>query len=163
MKRLFLSQLVGLISATYETRDIKVSSNYSTWEGVFFDYGGIPTKKGVYDVPGRISSISLYWKNKVHTGSKEQELHISFDQVKVGFCYHNKKPYFTPVGSIYLYHGDNCNDHTYFIYYLIGNEVDIIDDLGVVGASDKIGRKSLCNLSAAKHRHNQFNGLDDEF
>lgn len=151
MKRLLLSQLIGLISATWETKRITAD--------VPFTRINIPNEDGIHSI--FCGSFTIKWENKVHCGSKEQELWLSCNKVKAEHCGENQ--IITPICYAYLYMGDNCNEYTVFLYKLMGDETAIIDDIGVFESNGKIGRRSLLNLSPSKHRHNQVNGIEETY
>lgn len=108
--------------------------------------------------------ITLRWKNKnIHCGQQDQYICISFDKAVVPDArMHIRNP--EAHGRIYYYFGDNCNDYTMFIYSFMGNETDIIDDLGLVGYPKRNpGRKSVCGMSASRYLSDIVNGRDESY
>jgi hypothetical protein len=47
----------------------------------------------------------------------------------------------------YYFNGDNCNDYTRFLYKIMADNVDIVDDLGITGHGAEIGRKSISKIN----------------
>lgn len=162
MKQIMLSQLIGLISATWETNDIKADSSYPPWN-TLLKCRGLPPDGGAYMLADR-PRITLRWKNKnIHCGQQDQYICISFDKAVVPDArMHIRNP--EAHGRIYYYFGDNCNDYTMFIYSFMGNETDIIDDLGLVGYPKRNpGRKSVCGMSASRYLSDIVNGRDESY
>lgn len=161
MKQIMLSQLIGLISATWETKKIIAHASILSWDDLF-DYKGLPKDGGTYDLKNR-PLLYLRWSNNIHCGQKEQEIGISFNKAVVPdarMAVRNPEAH----GHVFYYHGDNCNDYTMFLYSFMGNETDIIDDLGIIGYPKRHpGRKSVCGMSAHQYRSDVVNKRDPSY
>lgn len=162
MKQIMLSQLIGLISATWETNNIIADTSAHQWS-TMFKSKGLPSEGGTYALNDR-PSITLRWKNKnIHCGPPDQYICITFDEAAVPdarMYIRNPEAH----GHIYYYFGDNCNDYTMFLYSFMGSKTDVIDDLGLIGYAERNpGRKSVCGLSAHQYLSDTVNGRNEAY
>jgi|GEM_PF-5117401 len=117
IRQILLSQLVAMIKVGYDANRI-TASGAAIWRDE--------------DSPDEPYNLVLYWKNKIHCGQKDMSFCMTLDG--------KYKDY--PVLHAYYFAGDNCNDHTRFLYEIIANEIQVLDDLGIVGGQIS-NRKSL--------------------
>ena len=119
--KMLLSQVIALIRVSFNTKGIKISNC------------GLIYSADKYD-----GSFSIKWKrgNGI-CGHEMMYLYFSYDHTEEN--YRGKRV----VLKIYLFDGDSCNERTQWIYFLIGNQIEIVDDIGLCGSCDKYHNKRL--------------------
>lgn len=124
-----MSQLIGLISASHETNKIQIKDGDLAWRCGKID-----------EVHIGEHSLSIKWDRGSGYGSQDPHLCLSLVRMEKG--HFNNKYFFTA----YYYYGDNCNDRTRFLYKIMADEIEILDDLGIVGHGGEIGKTYLTKL-----------------
>lgn len=132
---ILLSQLVGLISATFETKKIQIHSGVLAW------YTGSVEKTSELNN----GILSIRWARGTGTGCDMPCLYMSVSGFRESCLFKRI------VLHAYYYVGDNCNERTRFLYWLMADDVDIIDDLGICGHGSEIGKTYLTRLSANEY------------
>lgn len=136
MKSILFSQLVGLISASFETKKIQLYSGDISWRKYTDKID--PIEKGQH-------TLSIKWDKGSRSGCNEQHLYLSLDKSETSY---RSTDY---IYRAYHYEGDNCNDGTRFLYKIMADEVAIIDDLGITKHGSEIGKTYLTKLSAQQY------------
>lgn len=116
-----LSQVIAMIKASFDTKAVLSSGGDIWWR----EPENIDTESS--------HSFSIKWKRGRCCGSEEMSLYFSLEDIRAKY---NRKQALLEMDKeyvfhIYLFRGDNCNDRTQFLYWLMGNQIDIIDDLGL--------------------------------
>lgn len=112
--RVMLSQVFALIKVSFNTSRITISDC-----GLVYD-----SEKGGF--------FSVKWKRgKGIFGHEMMYLYFSYHHTEED--YRGKRA----VLRIYLFDGDSYNDRTQWIYFLLGNQIEIVDDIGLCGSGDK--------------------------
>ena len=134
---ILMSQLIGLISASNETNRVQINS------GDMALLVGSPEEIMAKECNGM---LSISWARGTGFGCKTPCLYMKVRDLK-------KSPssYQRFVLRAYHYEGDNCNERTRFLYGLMADDVDIIDDLGICGHGSEIGKTYLTKLSANEY------------
>lgn len=127
---IMMSQLIALISASNETTKIRLSCGSAL-------YANPPSARQF--IPHGLSFVIKWDRGEGH-GQKEPYLCLSCIRCKEGSLYNEY------IYHAYYYQGDNCNSRTRFLYGLMADEVEIIDDLGITGHGYEIGKMSLTKL-----------------
>ena len=132
-----LSQLLALIAVSGSVKQIKLCDGDLVWR-----------KMETVDVTKNSHSVGIRWKRGEFFGSEVQSLHMTLRDLRKPYAWENHKDnrFYEPILRAYYYCGDNCNRRTKFIYEIIGNEIDIIDDIGVVGNGGEYERKNLLKI-----------------
>lgn len=134
MKRIMLSQLLALIAVSFDTKKVRGSYGILNW---------VKTKSEALH-----HCLTLIWKRGRCCGIENMQICMILDR------FDSAKPIF----RAYYFDGDNCNDRTRFIYECMANETDIVDDIGIVGAGEKITRRTNL-LKINPHDSETFNAL----
>lgn len=137
--KVMLSQVLAMIKVSFDTKAI-MAQNGDLW---FMKPENILLTSS--------HSFSIKWKRGRVCGSETMSLHFSLEDIRPKYHHaklpleESKKEY---VFRIYNFNGDNCNDRTQFIYWLMGNQIDIIDDLGICSLYDpKFSKKHLDKIN----------------
>ena len=136
-KDINLSQLLALIAVSGSVKKIEMRDGDLFWR-----------KMDTVDVAKNSHSISISWKQSEFFGSENQYLCMSLDELRKPYPWekHEDNRFYEPILHVYYYYGDNCNSRTKFLYEIIGNEIDIIDDIGLVGNGGEYKRKNLLKI-----------------
>lgn len=118
MKRILLSQLLALIKVSFDTKSVTVYPNSVIWA------------KKPDDAIG--NQIELRWKRGQTCGSPEMWLCLQCERFEKG----------KPIFNAYYFNGDNCNDRSRFLYFLMAEDTDIIDDIALTGANEDVKRRT---------------------
>ena len=137
IKDINLSQLLALIAVSGSVKQIKMSGGDLAWRA-----------DDNIDVTKNSHSIILRWKRSEFCGSEQQELCMQLRDMRKPYPWekHKDNRFYEPVFHAYYYRGDNCNRRTKFLYEIMGNEIDIIDDIGLVGNGGEYARKNLLKI-----------------
>lgn len=130
MNKILFSQLIALISASFETNKIQIRDGYLAW-------CNRPIKE---DELEHSHNLSIKWKR---SGYIDCYLCMTLD----GRLNKNSSSFYDDYYfSAFYFYGDNCHDRTRFLFELMANETMIIDDLGIVEHGGEIGKTYLTNL-----------------
>ena len=132
---ILMSQLVALIAASHETDKVQIADGELAWREEPIDATGY-------------KAISIKWNKGKGSGSAYPFLWMVLKDVRERSGSSSKEY----VLGAYCYNGDNCNERTRFIYGLMADDVDIIDDLGIIGHAKEIGETYLTKLSPTEYR-----------
>ncbi len=137
IKDINLSQLLAMIAVSGSVKKIGMRDGDLFWRGM-----------DTVDVTENSHSISIGWKRGDFFGSEYQYLCMMLDDLRKPYAWekHKDNRFYEPILHAYYYQGDNCNRRTKFIYEIIGNEIDIIDDIGLVGNKGEYKRKNLLKI-----------------
>lgn len=137
IKDINLSQLLALIAVSGSVKQIKMRDGDLFWR----------TMDSV-DVTENSHTISIEWKRGQFFGSERQYIYMQLQELRKPYAWekHSDNRFYMPILKAYYYQGDNCNDRTKFIYEIIGNEIEIIDDIGIVGNGGEYQRKNLLKI-----------------
>ena len=137
IKEINLSQLLALIAVSGSVKQIKMRDGDLVWRSM----------ENV-DVQTNSHTISLWWKKGEYCGSDTQYICMKMDELRKPYAWesHADNRFYEPILHAYYYQGDNCNRRTRFIYEIIGNQIDIIDDIGLVGNAGEYERKNLLKI-----------------
>lgn len=137
IKDINLSQLLALIAVSGSVKQIKANDGDLIWK----DWKSI-------DVTDNSHTVSIKWKRCEYFGSENQYLCMTLRDLRKPYPWecHSDNRFYEPILHAYYYQGDNCNKRTKFIYEIIGNEIDIIDDIGLVGSGGEYKRKNLLKI-----------------
>lgn len=131
---ILMSHLIALISASHETKNVQL------------DGGDLAYIEGLSAAAtAHFGVLSIKWKRGTGCGCETPRLYMQ----SVGTRKGNSYPRI--VLRAYYYQGDNCNERTRFLYWLMADDVDIIDDLGICGHGSEIGKTYLTKLSANEY------------
>lgn len=129
MSKILFSQLIGLISASFETNKVQIRDGYLAW------CNRPMTDKDLE----KSHSLSIKWKR---SGYIDCYLCMSLNgKLKKSSSFYDD--YYL---TAYYFNGDNCNSRTRFLFKLMADEIMIIDDFGIVGHGGEIGKTSLTKL-----------------
>ena len=133
-----LSQMLAMIAVSGNIKKIKTGSGnlaWSKWEEVD------PTKDSY--------TIDITWDRGEYCGSDNQYICMALQEIRKPYPHerHKDNRFYEPILHAYYYRGDNCNRNTKFIYEIIGNEIDIIDDIGLVGNGGEYRNKNLLKIN----------------
>ena len=131
---ILLSHLIGLISVSHETKNVQLAGG---------DLAYIAGLSAAVTAPFGV--LHIKWKRG--TGSGCEIPHLSMKSAGV----RENNSYSKIVLRAYYYQGDNCNERTRFLYWLMADDVDIIDNLGICGHGSEIGKTYLTKLSAYEY------------
>ena len=149
IKDILLSQLLALISVSGSVKQIKLRDGDLVWRA-----------DDSIDCSNNSHHVSIKWKRSKYCGSENQYLCMTLQTMRKPYEWcEDKKKYYKPVLKAYYYEGDNCNSHTKFIYEIIGNEIEIIDDIGLVGNGGTYERKNLLNIDPYQVYYDKVNCL----
>lgn len=132
-----LSQLLAIIAVSGSVKRIELSDGDLVWR-----------KMESVDVTRNSHMVSIQWKRSQFCGSDIQRLCMMLEDMRLPYrCFDStrcdSKRFLEPVFHAYYYEGDNCNQKTRPIYECIANNIDIIDDIGLVGNGGTYKRKNL--------------------
>ena len=132
-----LSQLLAIIAVSGSVKRIELSDGDLVW-----------LKMESVDVTRNSHVVSIQWKRSQFCGSDIQRLCMMLEDMRIPYRWFdsircNSKRFLEPVFHAYYYEGDNCNQKTRPIYECIANNIDIIDDIGLVGNGRSYKRKNL--------------------
>lgn len=137
IREINLSQLLAVIAVSGSVKRIEVCDGDLVWQ-----------KMETVDVTKHSHTVSVQWKRSKFCGSEIQRLCMILDDMREPYRWfdatttHSKR-FLEPVLHAYYYDGDNCNEKTRPIYECIANDIDIIDDIGLVGNGGAYKRKNL--------------------
>lgn len=134
MRRIMLSQLLALIAVSFDTKKVTVSYGILNWA---------KTKREALN-----HGLTLLWKRGRCCGRESMRICMILDRFDSS----------EPIFRAYYFEGDNCNDRTRFIYKCLANETAIVDDIGIVGADERITRRTNL-LKINPHDSETFNAL----
>ena len=137
IKDINLSQLLAMIAVSGSVKQIKMRDGdlfYRDWKNI--------------DVTDNSHSISIGWKRSEFFGSENQYLCMQLQEIRKPYAWekHTDNRFYEPILHAYYYFGDNCNRRTKFLYEIMGNEIDIIDDIGLIGNGGEYNRKNLLKI-----------------
>ena len=132
-----LSQLLAIIAVSGSVKRIELSDGDLVW-----------LKMESVDVTRNSHVVSIQWKRSQFCGSDIQRLCMMLEDMRIPYRWFdsircNSKRFLEPVFHAYYYEGDNCNQKTRPISECIANNIDIIDDIGLVGNGGSYKRKNL--------------------
>ena len=137
IKDINLSQLLALIAVSGSVKKIEMCDGDLCWR-----------KMGTVDVTKNSHSVRISWEKSNYFGSENQYLCMQLQELRKPYPWEKYKDnrFHEPILHAYYYRGDNCNSRTKFLYEIIGNEIDIIDDIGLVGNGGEYERKNLLKI-----------------
>lgn len=126
IRQILFSQLVAMIKVSFNTKKI------TACDGTLTFMAENRLKNGM---SGQM--LRIKWKRGQRCSGREtMYLCMSLqEKSKQGYILH-----------AYYFDGDNCNMQTRFLYEVMANEIDIVDDLGIVGYGIDY-RKNLININ----------------
>ena len=132
-----LSQVLAMIAVSGSVKQIKVRDGDLAWR-----------KWKKIDVTDNSHCVTIEWKRSEFFGSERQFLCMQLQEMRKPYAWekHEDNRFYEPILHAYYYEGDNCNSRTKFLYEIIGNEIDIIDDIGLVGNGGEYDRKNLLRI-----------------
>ena len=139
VKDINLSQLLALIEVSGNVKQIKMTGGDLTWR-----------KWKDIDVTKNSHTITIGWKRSNFRGSENQYLCMTLKNLRKPYAWesHKDNRFYEPILSAYYYEGDNCNKNTKFLWEIIGNSIEIIDDIGLVGNGGEYQRKNLLKINS---------------
>lgn len=123
-----LSQLLAMISVSMSAKQVKITGGDLGWR----DLSSV-------DVTQNCHNLTLGWKGLGRTYC----LCMTLDEMRSRAAWTPEEKYKMPILRAFYFSGDNCNHRTKFIYEIMGNEIDIIDDIGIVGNGGSYAKKNL--------------------
>lgn len=138
VKDINLSQMLAMIAVSGSVKQIKMRDGDLVWR----DWKDV-------DVTENSHTISIQWDRSDFFGSEKQYIYMQLQELRKPYAWesHKDNRFYKPILHAYYYQGDNCNSRTKFIYEIIGNEIDIIDDIGIVGNGGEYERKNLLKIN----------------
>ena len=128
MKEILLSQLIALIKCSFKTNYVATENGDLTWR----TFESIDPSKYSH-------TLSIWWKRgEGICGHPRMNLCMVLKDIRPRAPWLNEKRY---VLNAYNFDGDNCNERTRFLYKIMADQVDIIDDINLIGNIN--GKKRL--------------------
>ena len=118
MRTIFLSQLLALIAVSFDTKKV------TTFPSIVV-FG--ETKEAVTG-----NEILITWKRGRVYGHEEMHLWLFLDK------FEDERPIF----HAYYFDGDNCNERSRFIYSVMAEKTEIVDDIALTGAGESINSRT---------------------
>ena len=144
IREINLSQLLAVIAVSGSVKRIEVCDGDLVWR-----------KLETVDVTSNSHMVSIQWKRSEFCGSEIQRLYMRLEDMRKPYGWFDStrcdsKRFLEPVFHAYYYEGDSCNRKTRPIYECIANDIDIIDDIGLVGNGGAYNHKNLLFIDPNK-------------
>lgn len=121
IKEIMLSQILAMIAVSFNTKRVTIGFGDLQWR----------EEKDV-DVNKNSHIVSIEWYENGNTKARLMDLCMSLVDKRKPYKHAEDKDK-QYILHAYNFDGDNCNTYTRFLYEIIANDIDIIDDIGLVG------------------------------
>ena len=117
---ILFSQLLALIKCSFKTKYVATSGG----DLYYLSIEDIDTTKECH-------SLTIKWKRgEGICGHPWMHLCMTLEDIRPKYRYSGEK---RGILQAYYFEGDNCNERTRFLYKIMADGVDIIDDIGLIG------------------------------
>lgn len=128
MNEILLSQLIALIKCSFRTKYVATQDGDLCWR----KFEDLDPSKGCH-------SLSIWWKRgEGICGHPRMHLCMTLEDIRPKHRTFGER---RGILKAYYFEGDNCNERTRFLYKIMADEVEIIDDIDLIGNIN--GKKRL--------------------